>query len=680
MNPLLAERFSKVERIQSLGIEPYATKFSQTHKSDALSDLPTIDWEDIQKDPKREVALAGRLMTFREHGRLSFGNLQDEKGVIQLCFLREFTTVSGLSSDDPKEHERFWKKLLDLGDFLGVRGDLFLTKHGQLTLLVKELHFLSKSLLPLPEKFHGLANTEQCYRERNLDLVSNAETKDRFLKRSEMVWEIRQFFQKKSFHEVQTRTLQPQAGGAMAQVFNTHHHALDHDFVLNIALELDLKRIVGGGFERIFEIGKCFRNEGSDPSHLQEFTMLEWYAAYQDLETNKQWTEELLHHLVEKVFGTTILKILGQDDEIHEIDFSEKFAEARFPDLLQEYANVDMFTISDENLQQKAQELGIEEVSRKGRATLLDDIYKKTARLHIIAPTFVFDYPEELKPLARPRGDGTAECFQLLIGGWEVVNSYGELIDPAVQRKLFESQSAAKAAGDAEAMEIDEDFLKAMEHGFPPMTGSGIGIDRLIALLTAQENLRDVVFFPTMKPDQGGGPKEEFPQKSKGKENPLPQNNEKIENLLSLKNNEEKIILPDTARKFVAVLNKKIEIPKLMNALGHMAAGISGAHPADKNFLQYQDADEGIHPNISHFPFIILRADNGNKIRTLRKQAQELGVECVDFTESMSIGTSAEQLEKTAEILEQDLEYFGMCLFGETEKINTLTKKFSLWR
>lgn len=666
MNPLLSERFSKIERMRDLGIEPYSTKFSQTHRTDEITNFPTTDWEEIQKNPKREVALAGRLMTFREHGRLSFGNLQDEKGVIQLCFLRDFTTVLGLSSDDPKQHERFWKKLLDLGDFLGVRGDLFLTKHGQLTLLVKELHFLSKSLLPLPEKFHGLASTEQCYRERNLDLVSNSETKDRFLKRSEMVWEIRQFFQKKSFHEVQTRTLQPQAGGAMAQVFGTHHNALDHDFVLNIALELDLKRIVGGGMERIFEIGKCFRNEGSDPSHLQEFTMLEWYAAYQDLETNKQWTEELLHHLVEKVFGKMTLEILGQDNQKHEVDFSQKFAEARFPDLLKEYANIDMFTISDEDLQKKAQDLGIEDVSRKGRATLLDDVYKKTARLHIIAPTFVFDYPEELKPLARPRGDGTAECFQLLIGGWEVVNSYGELIDPTVQRKLFENQSAAKAAGDAEAMEIDEEFLKAMEHGFPPMTGSGIGIDRLIALLTAQENLRDVVFFPTMKPDQGGKSKEE-------KNEDLVVKQEK-----SMTSSVEN--LPDTARKFVAVLNKKVEIPKLMNALGHMAAGISGAHPEDKNFLQYQDADEGIHPNISHFPFIILRADNGNKIRTLRKQAQELGVECVDFTESMSIGTSAEQLQKTAEISEENLEYFGLCLFGETEKINALTKKFSLWR
>ncbi len=524
----MQERLQKIEEMRQLGIEPYAKKFSENTDSALLQseteeqELP--DWEAIQAAPQDAVQIAGRLVTFREHGRISFGTLQDNTGRIQICFLRGFTKVSGLKesggatdvnsktplnppiSGGQNEHERFWKKLLDLGDYFGVVGDAFRTKHGELTILAHEIHFLSKALRPLPEKWHGLIDRETRYRQRNLDLISNAETRERFLFRSKLVREIRKFFYDKDFHEIETRVLQAQAGGAMAKVFETHHNALDHDFVLRIALELELKIACSGCFDRVFEIGKCFRNEGSDPSHLQEFSMLEWYAAYSDLETNKIWTEELLRTILQNALGTTRVTVLGKDESEHKIDFAKPFAVARFPDLLKEHAGIDMFSISDSDLSSAAQKLGIDSKSESGagaksRATLLDDIYKKTARPLLISPTFVFDYPEQLKPLARPKGDGTAECFQLLIAGWEVVNSYGELIDPTVQRQLFEQQMAAKAAGDEEAMNLDEDFLRAMEHGFPPMTGSGIGIDRLVALVTNQQNLRDVVLFPTMKPE-----------------------------------------------------------------------------------------------------------------------------------------------------------------------------------
>ena len=346
----------------------------------------------------------------------------------------------------------------------------------------------------------GLKDRESCYRERNIDLMTNPDTFKRFKIRSDVVREIREFFHERDFIEVETRTLQPQAGGAMAKVFDTHHNALDHDFVLRIAIELDLKMACSGGFERIFEIGKNFRNEGIDPSHLQEFTMLEWYCAYKDLDTNMQWTEELLKRICEKVLGTTQVEVLDKDENPVTVDFGKQFAKARFPDLLKEHAGIDMFTISDEDLRAKAKELGIKGYAESGRANLLDDIYKKTARPLLVEPTFLFDYPEDLKPLARPNGDGTADVFQLIVAGWEVVNSYGELVNPITQRELLERQAAAKAGGDDEAMEVDEVFLRAMEHGFPPMTGSGIGIDRLVALLTGQPNLRDVVLFPTMKP------------------------------------------------------------------------------------------------------------------------------------------------------------------------------------
>lgn len=672
----MQERAKKVDELRSLGIEPYARRFIENTDSESLrlanqqSELP--EWEAIQLQPQDAVCLAGRLMTFREHGRIAFGTLQDNKGRIQVCFLRDFTKIAGLDPRDMQEHERVWKKLFDLGDHLGVVGDLFRTKHGELTILAHEISFLAKALRPMPEKWHGLADQEACYRQRNLDLISNPETRTRFHLRSAVVREIREFFYAKGFEEIETRVLQAQAGGAMAKVFETHHNALDHDFVLRIALELELKIALSGGFDRVFEIGKCFRNEGSDPSHLQEFTMLEWYAAYADLDTNRSWTEELIRSVLMRALGKTRVTVMDKEGLPHEIDFAAEFATERFPELLKKHAGIDMFTISDAELASKAQVLAIEDTHKKGRATLLDDIYKKTARPKLIQPTFVFDYPEQLKPLARPKGDGTAECFQLLIAGWEVVNSYGELIDPAVQRRLFEEQMQAKAAGDDEAMELDEDFLRAMEHGFPPMTGSGIGIDRLIALISGQQNLRDVVFFPTMKPEQG-----------KIQESGL-KIQESVQNLATMKKQEGvrggTAIPDDRDFKFVAVLNKKIEQNKLFNALGHMAAGVSGGYDSEKFFLEYRDADDGIHPSISHFPFIVLRADNANQLRNLRKQAQELGIEYTDFTDTMTIGTSKAQLEATKTKREEELEYFGVCLFGSAATIDPLTKKFSLWK
>lgn len=676
MDPLMLERVSKIEEIKKLGIPAYAVSFNEStttvdiQKNSKESDFRQVD--EIQADPKNSIKLAGRLMTFREHGKISFGTIQDECGKIQVCFLRGFTKIEGIDSDDGKVYEHFWKKLIDLGDYLGVTGDLFKTKHGETTILVHSLTFLSKAIRPLPEKWHGIVGQENCYRERNLDLISNPETRDRFTKRSAIVREIRNFFYDKKFHEVETRTLQPQAGGAMAKVFTTHHNALDHDFVLRIALELDLKMTLSGGFDRIFEIGKNFRNEGTDPSHLQEFTMIEWYAAYDTLDLHEKWIEELFGNICKNVFHKTVFEILDKNENPVTVDFSKPFQKVSFSDLLKKYANIDMSTISDDDLRKKAKILDIEHIQSRSRGNLLDDIYKKTARPHLLQPTFVVNWPSELKPLAKPNTDGTSAVSQLLIAGWEVTNGYNELIDPILQRKLLENQQKARSGGDEEAMEVDEVFLKAMEHGFPPMTGNAIGIDRLCALLSGMPNLRDVILFPTMKPVSGNTDQEA-------------RNIEQKEEVQQLQQAEDKNVdteqpLPDGARKFVAVLNKKVEPGKLMNALGHMSAGISGMNPAEKQFLEYRDADQGIHPHVSHFPFIILRADNSNKLRTLRKAAKDAGITCTDFTNTMTVGTSAAQLQATKNTPEQDLEYFGVCLFGDSEKIDPLTKKFSLWR
>ncbi len=492
----MTERIAKIKEWENLGFEGYAKKFDRTHTSQQAREFceknkdKLRDAKAIMADPQDFAQMCGRIVNFRTMGKLAFLRIRDKDGDFQICLTKN------VLGDLFKKAE----KILDLGDFAGFSGEFFFTNHGEPTLLAKSLTPLAKALRPMPEKWAGLANREACYRERNIDLMSNRETFERFVLRSKMLREIREFFAEKDFLEVETPILQPQAGGAMAKVFETHHNALDHDFVLRIALELDLKKVVGGGMERVFEIGKNFRNEGSDPSHLQEFTMCEWYAAYQDLETNKKWTEELFHRLCKKVFQKDIFTVVDTEGNETEINFAGKFAEKRFPDLLKEFAGIDMFTATDEEVYQKAKDLGVEKLKGVSRANLLDDIYKKTAREKLVQPTFVFDYPEDLKPLARPNGDGTASCFQLVVNGWEIVNSYGELVDPLIQRKLLEAQAKAKAGGDEEAMDIDEVFLKAMEHGFPPMTGSGFGIDRLMAIFTGQPNLRDVVLFPTMRP------------------------------------------------------------------------------------------------------------------------------------------------------------------------------------
>ncbi|HIQ57780.1 TPA: lysine--tRNA ligase [Candidatus Gracilibacteria bacterium] len=503
-DPLIQERIRKINEIKKLGVQPYAkTHFHISNNTqeilEAAKNSELREIKEIQAEANINISIAGRVVLYRSMGKLAFAQIQDEFGRLQVCFQKDQFTVEELNEEE-KSPAKFIEKLVDLGDFIGLTGEIFKTNHGELTLFVKHVRFLSKALRPMPEKFHGIASQETMYRERNLDLMTNQNTMNRFKLRSKMVHEIRSFFHDKEFLEIETPILQSQAGGAMAKVFNTHHNALDQDMVLRIASELDNKRVIGGGMNKIFEICKDFRNEGTDPSHLQEFTMLEWYAAYADIDDNKRWTEEMLHRVCKNVFKKDIFQVSDTEGNITEINFGEKFAEARFPDLLKEFADLDMFTASDDEVLECAKKVGVEKIEGVGRANLLDDIYKKTARCKLIQPTFVYDYPEELKPLAAPNGDGTASCFQLVVNTWEIVNSYGELIDPQVQRKLLEDQSKAKDGGDDEAMEVDEVFLKAMEHGFPPMTGSGFGIDRLMAIFSGQPNLRDVVLFPTMKP------------------------------------------------------------------------------------------------------------------------------------------------------------------------------------
>lgn len=496
-NKLITERKNKIAEWKKLGFSGYSEKFDRTHTSQQAREYcgkkKLREADKIMAGPKNDIKMCGRIVNFREMGKLAFLRIRDNDGDFQICLTQN---VLG-------DLFKTFQKLLDLGDFVGFGGEFFVTKHGEPTLLVADVTPLAKTLRPLPEKWAGLSDRESCYRQRYLDLLSNKETFERFRVRSQVVREIRNFLEGKHFVEVETRVLQPQAGGAMAKVFETHHNALDHEFVMRIALELDLKMLLAGGMERVYELGKCFRNEGMDPSHLQEFTMLEWYAAYANLEQNMSWTEEMIREVLIKVMGKTKLEILDHEEKLTPVDFGKKWKRVKFGDLLKEYAKVDMAKITREEAEKVAigkWGLDKKEAQKMSRGSLLDHIYKKSARPHLIQPTFVMDYPSELKPLARPKGDGSADCYQLLVAGWEIVNSYGELIDPQVQRKLLEDQAKAKAAGDDEAMDMNEEFLTAMEHGFPPMTGFGMGIDRFVALITQQPNLKDVVLFPLMRP------------------------------------------------------------------------------------------------------------------------------------------------------------------------------------
>jgi len=481
-------RINKLELLKKRGIDPYP---SQSKRELSLKDA-ILNFDSLEKSGESKW-ISGRIMSIRGQGAIIFLTLNDGTGLFQ-----------GLLKKDVIGDEKisFFSEVVDIGDFIELQGTLFITKRGEKTMEAKDWRMLTKTLLPLPEKWHGLENIEEIYRNRYLDLIMSEDSHNIFITRSKIIKSIREYLDNKNLLEVETPILQNQAGGAMARVFKTHHNDYDMHMVLRIALELDHKKIMTAGYEGVYEIGKCFRNEGSDPTHIQEFTMLEWYASYKTLEDNINWTEEMIKDIAFNLIGKKTFKVLDKDGKEVDVNFDNIWTRVSFSDLLKKNADIDIKNISLEEAQEEAIKWGMskEEAEKTGRGNLLDHIYKKSSRFKIINPTFITNFPGDLKPLAIQNDDGTAEVAQLVIAGAEITNQYAELVDPLVQRDLLIAQSKAKEGGDEEAMEIDENFLKAMEHGMPPMTGFGMGIDRLTAILTEQKNLRDVIFFPIMKP------------------------------------------------------------------------------------------------------------------------------------------------------------------------------------
>ncbi len=475
------DRFKKYKDLKNRGIDPYPVDTDKTHR------LEEVD-KNFEKLKDQKLILAGRLALIREHGKICFADLKDGSGQFQVCFQED---------ELGEDSYNLFLKDVDIGDFIELEGELFKTRRGEKTLKVKKWRILSKAILPLPEKWHGLADIETRFRKRYLDLLSNKETREVFEKRSKIVTEIRRFLNKKDFLEVDTPILQNQAGGANAKPFVTHHNALDIDLFLRIAPELYLKRLIVGGFDRVYEVARCFRNEGIDHQHNPEFTQVEFYMAYKNYKDLMDLTEKLLKHVIESIQDDLKVDYQGQT-----IDFSGSYKRVTYREIVKKHAGIDLDNYeTKKELKEKAKDLGIEVEKEWGKDKIIDEIFKEKVRPNIVGPTFVMDYPIELSPLAKKKKDNPnyTERFQLLVSGLEVCNAFSELNDPFDQEERFKKQQALRDQGDEEAQKLDKDFLEALKYGMPPTAGEGIGIDRLVSILTNKKNIKEVILFPTMR-------------------------------------------------------------------------------------------------------------------------------------------------------------------------------------
>ena len=481
-NEILRLRREKLAAMTEAGHNPFIiTKFDVTHHSSDIKDgFDALDGSD--------VTVAGRLMSKRVMGKASFCHIQDLKGQIQ----------SYVARDSVGEEEYADFKKLDIGDIIGISGKVFKTQMGEISIHAEKITLLSKSLQILPEKYHGLTNVDQRYRQRYVDLIMNPETKDTFIKRSKIISSIRKYLDAKGFMEVETPMLVSNAGGAAARPFETHFNALDTDFRLRISLELYLKRLIVGGLERVYEIGRVFRNEGLDTRHNPEFTLMELYQAYTDYHGMMDLTEDMYRHVAREVLGTTTIVYNGV-----EMDLGKPFERITMVDAVKKYAGVDFNEIETlDQARAAAKENGVAFEERHKKGDILNLFFETFVEEHLIQPTFVMDHPIEISPLTKkkPENPDYVERFEFYMNGWEMANAYSELNDPIDQRERFKEQDALAAAGDAEANHTDEDFLNALEIGMPPTGGIGYGIDRMTMLFTDSAAIRDVLLFPTMKP------------------------------------------------------------------------------------------------------------------------------------------------------------------------------------
>jgi len=492
-------RRDKLQELQKLGIDAYpAAEYPVNNTSVNIKE----HYSEATRDQFQEVCLAGRIMSIRDMGKACFAVIQDSVGRIQ-AYIRRDDICPG---EDKTLYDTVWKKLVDIGDIIGVKGYAFITKTGETSIHAQQLDILSKALRPLPvvkelegATFDAVTDPEFRYRQRYVDLVINPQVKEVFVKRTRILQTIRDFYNNMGFLEVETPILQPIPGGATARPFITHHNTLDMPLYLRIANELYLKRLIVGGFEGVYEFAKDFRNEGMDRTHNPEFTVMEMYVAYKDYEWMMRTTETLLEKIAIALHGTTQVTV-GE----RTIDFKAPFRRVTMYDAIKEHTGVDISGMHEDQLREVCKHLGIHVDAKLGKGKLVDEIFSEKCEAHYVQPTFIIDYPVEMSPLTKKHRSkpGLVERFELMVNGKEIANAYSELNDPIDQRQRFEEQVKLMERGDDEAMYIDYDFLRALEYGMPPTSGIGIGIDRLTMLMTNQPSIQDVLFFPQMKPEK----------------------------------------------------------------------------------------------------------------------------------------------------------------------------------
>ena len=485
-NELMRQRKEKLNEIREAGIDPYPHQYEPTHTTNGINEK----YQDVNDTPDEEnrVTIAGRIMTKRDHGKSSFAHLQDSTGRIQVYVRRD-----GVGPDAYLIYRRF-----DVGDIIGVSGVVFRTRTGELTINVDKVELLSKSIRPLPEKWHGLTDKQTRYRQRYADLIMNPEVKEVFLKRTQIVQTIRDMLNNQDYIEVETPILQPLYGGASARPFTTYHNTLEQSLYLRIANELYLKRLIVGGFDRVYEFSRDFRNEGMDRDHNPEFTMLELYQAYADYHQIMELTETLIAETAKIIHGTT--KIRYQEQEL---DFTPPWRRLSMVDSVREHSGIDPVPLSADELYKEAANAGVDLAGDETKGKIIAEMFDTFVESKLIQPTFITDHPIEVSPFAKkkPEDPEFVERFEFFICGMEVGNAFSELNDPIDQRQRFLEQADNLKAGDSEAFMVDEDYLRALEYGMPPTGGLGIGIDRLTMLLTNQYSIRDVILFPQMRPE-----------------------------------------------------------------------------------------------------------------------------------------------------------------------------------
>lgn len=667
-----AVRLEKLKKLESLGIELYPISVRKDYDIKDIREKfnELVKNEGTAEYLSQEIALVGRVMSMRGQGALVFADLFDGTGTFQTIFKKDqnptyiLSTQEGCVSDASGVHTEkvsginetivhpgvsdafgLFKDTADIGDFLEVRGRLLKTARGEMSLVVSAWRIITKSLRPLPEKWHGLQDVEERYRRRYLDVLTNEDVRKSFILRSKLLTAVRRFYDSHGYLEVELPILQALAGGATAAVFETHHNALDLNFNLTIAQELYLKKLIVGGFNKVYEVGRRFRNEGIDATHNPEFTMLESQEAYADAKSQRQFIQDLVQSLVRELFGTNSFEYQGQT-----IDTGKPFIVREYLDVIAEYAGIsDVRSKSREELVEVAHKYGADIEPADEFEKIIDKIYKKAVRPKLFQPIFLINYPVEFNPFAKRREDDKTliDRFQLVMGGLEVTNCFSELNNPVDQKERYEDQDRKKRKGDGEISPSDQDYLEAMEYGMPPNGGIGIGIDRLAMLFMNTGNIKDAILFPTMKPEDGGagsngtdGAGKVGVSAAKKKENSVA----------------------------VIVLNKGANLVgwQRMNTVAHLSASFAGT--AGKKLFKYESVktadDKDIKLNIQH-AIMIKEMDSNDAVKNVIAQAGEKGLAIAEFTREMIETTNDNKVvAATKEKKFDDIEYLGVLVFG----------------